>query len=718
MKRGFAKIYFIVLILLLGLVFFYDFTSEKSVTGSIIGSAEETYQLCGEKIYALDTNEELQGVAVVTLSPQHIVNIRIIYDPENNPFVAADDFFSSQEIKDRYDFALKDGKNAFVLITRKYDDCGWDVPSEVKQALSFTDKELSRAKTACSDYDTDSCPYPQCTVFNKEIGFLRNFPGCENGKKSIQVCTKNPNAPEEVESLNFCYIETGYTIGLDIFDSKNEPIETSATYFYEKRGTFGWKFLIENGLPKIKIPELDGKEKIIEPEFILDFGNKHCNYYFFSHERKASKLKYDLPLKQEFADRQKGLCRYGLSDGLEEDLKILGVQPKFSICPDLVYWGKLTNEIECPATQPCEINVPEGKKEYFGILFEEDSCGYYKISEDEDGFSIKQEEILERAEKNVEDCSAKYVSQCSDLEDNDKDGKRDYPDDPGCFSNYDTDESDLSYSECIELYPGTNNANENRINVIFVGHGYDGLGQISGKIKSQVDALLELVPFKSYKEKFNFWLVGEIGNIENCEDRLMIPPFEESKYLHCPSDIAKKCGDLNNVFINNIINDRAASLNYRTRAFFSGGTMMLYETDITYRDTLFGHEFGHTFGLLSDEYVESTFPEFFQNFPNLIPMNGPNCYSTIEDTTHWQCMQNAPWKDMFGDGCGEPGVIDCNENDLNYNYEVGCFEGCAYFEHGAFRPTRCSLMKTHHDCERFGPVNEKAIEKRILDLTG
>ena len=192
-KKNEAKIYFFVIMVLLIFTFFFNFDS-FNITSAIIGSAEDTYELCGESIYSVDANEQLQGIAVITLSPQHIVNIRVIYDPENNPFVAADDFFSSRDIQDRYDFKLKDGKNVYVLIMKKYKECGWLSLKEPAKESSEQEisEEIHEDNINCAQLSVEDCKkIDQCRIETVLASLPKKglLPGCSGPQsKKIEIC--------------------------------------------------------------------------------------------------------------------------------------------------------------------------------------------------------------------------------------------------------------------------------------------------------------------------------------------------------------------------------------------------------------------------------------------------------------------------------------------------------------------------------------------------
>jgi hypothetical protein len=335
--------------------------------------------------------------------------------------------------------------------------------------------------------------------------------------------------------------------------------------------------------------------------------------------------------------------------------------------------------------------------------------------------------------KKVENCPVKQCVVVSEEIDRIAGCERKSKEVSGCFYNSDFIEVlESDSAPCLDVIDGFNDIGADRANVIFIGHGYQSALDVKERAKAQVEKLLEIEPFSEYKDRLNFWVVNEVGSLSECEERLMYPMIEESKYLHCPTNLADKCPALGNQFVNNIINDEAFGLDYRSRAsstvegivFLEDGTLMLYDSNLHYYGgKFFAHEFGHSFGKLHDEYTESTFSGLFENFPNPISLNGPNCFSTFLGTSRSQCLQNAAWKDMIGNGCGEDGVVDCDSSDPDFIYEVGCFEGCFYFSTGSFRPTLCSLMNDR--CSEgevmypdYGPVNEHFIEQRLLQYSG
>ena len=97
------------------------------------------------------------------------------------------------------------------------------------------------------------------------------------------------------------------------------------------------------------------------------------------------------------------------------------------------------------------------------------------------------------------------------------------------------------------------------------------------------------------------------------------------------------------------------------------------------------HEFGHSFGLLYDEYTEDGKEDRPGN---------PNCANSTEEAKKW-------W------------------GDLAEKYdEVDYFNGCSYVEDN-IRPTLNSIMRNHEILDNeFEKVNERQLTSRINDKTG
>ncbi len=225
------------------------------------------------------------------------------------------------------------------------------------------------------------------------------------------------------------------------------------------------------------------------------------------------------------------------------------------------------------------------------------------------------------------------------------------------------------------------------------------------------DGLLSVEPFKSNKDKFNFWYVDQTVPYSRCKEQ------ESSQFFACydklleANALAANCIVPNKYVIYTIADYFRSSAG--DKVYLSSAIDRL---DAPYVDQarVFVHEFGHQFGDLADEYIETSGSVW-----NEISQSGRlDCY-VPSPATETMCLQNAPWKEFIGNGCGKEGLTDCNEKDEFYNNEVGCFEGCSLTEFGIFRPTRNSIMRCH-TCNpfTFGPWNEKLIKDKMSRFTG
>jgi hypothetical protein len=234
-------------------------------------------------------------------------------------------------------------------------------------------------------------------------------------------------------------------------------------------------------------------------------------------------------------------------------------------------------------------------------------------------------------------------------------------------------------------------------------------------------SVLELEPFKSNKDKFNFWYVDEIIPLNRCQRSIL--GGTTSTRITCDDNqyrLNEHCA-VDNKYVTRMINDdfrsSAGGWIHMSMVPRDGDSYRVFTKEglaLSFSDPgLFSHEFGHQFGDLRDEYVEEEKP-----FSGTREITQGNCYFGISKTED-ECLQNTQWKEFIGNGCKEDGIIDCEhrEDDL-YNLEVGCFEGCLYTSAEIYRSTFNNIMRSHNrDPFGFGEWNEFLIQEKI-DLIG
>ncbi|HLC69187.1 MAG TPA: M64 family metallopeptidase [Candidatus Bilamarchaeaceae archaeon] len=291
----------------------------------------------------------------------------------------------------------------------------------------------------------------------------------------------------------------------------------------------------------------------------------------------------------------------------------------------------------------------------------------------------------------------------------------------------------LGNTSCYAVIPGHNEPDHERVNVVFVGFemdqdafvsllplfvDYNGTGlttqvEENQKITSEGETdvftenrtftfrgLLGIEPFKSNRDKFNFWYVDEIQNVSiaaKFSNRNATAAATRTDN-YCESDIAQSCG-LANTYPIHICNVTGRSFGswIRNKAYIGsvyffpkpGGTIWQREGAFNpYIIRTIVHEFGHSFGGLMDEYTMAD---------GSASPGEPNCAPDLETAQQW-------WGDLVGQG----------EGDM----EIGYFEGCSYALDN-IRPTNKSLMRiTSSPIYDFGIVNEQHLQQLLDQYSG
>ena len=300
-----------------------------------------------------------------------------------------------------------------------------------------------------------------------------------------------------------------------------------------------------------------------------------------------------------------------------------------------------------------------------------------------------------------------------------------------------------SLPSCIELYNGINvKTDSNRFNIVFVGMGFKSVDDLKVAAKRIVDidgnsssktisdGLMQIPVFKNNQNKFNFWYVdytrpfsskdpqtisNELYNfylIKSCQDILpnrVIPVFIYPGQIGS-NDYPYASYGRNYVTLTDCL-DSESNCNGGDYPNLQNGNI---------------HELLHTIPCLGDEYGS------WGNNPQPSSMQAVDFNNVLTGNANLQfyvgsynnCIINAPWKNMIGNGCGIDGIIDCFSNDcsqpLSYvngvdtrpeccisgkdcGMEIGCFEGGLYSDKGIWRSSGGGVMRNI-----YGKLNGEA----------
>lgn len=213
--------------------------------------------------------------------------------------------------------------------------------------------------------------------------------------------------------------------------------------------------------------------------------------------------------------------------------------------------------------------------------------------------------------------------------------------------------------DCVSVLYNSNP--NNSIDIVFVGDGYTKWDSFVTDVNDNIQMFLTTEPFKSNKDKLNFYRVDKLDEI-NCEvgSWIKCDEFEVKKVAsYCPNDYIMVLVDRNKV--KDLLNPvRSSAVSNMEKINTADNKLVVL------------HEFGHIFGGLADEYVDDK----YYGSINFNPNDYPNCDLPP------QCNE---WHGING---------------------TGCFAGCSLGRYS--RPTENSLMRSL-SIEKFGPLNEKIL---------
>jgi len=239
---------------------------------------------------------------------------------------------------------------------------------------------------------------------------------------------------------------------------------------------------------------------------------------------------------------------------------------------------------------------------------------------------------------------------------------------------------------CVPVHTKKNS--DEQIDIVFVGDGYS-LHPLIAEVKNLLDhayikienddyigdGFFTIEPFKSNRDLFNFWVVENEELIPRKNYRTRAGDTVRKIDYTKAAELASKCSFAEYIVV--VSKEKFRSYAYRN----SNDCYISIPNARDPNDTgkVFLHEFGHTFGSLADEYIETIKGDKWRE---------PNCAPDEETAKTW-------WKDIEG---------------------AEFHKGCAFVGKN-IRSTQNSLMRhSSPDGVVYGPVNEKALLKKINEF--
>lgn len=238
----------------------------------------------------------------------------------------------------------------------------------------------------------------------------------------------------------------------------------------------------------------------------------------------------------------------------------------------------------------------------------------------------------------------------------------------------------------------------NRLDILMLGDGYtaDEMVLFDEHVTAAVDGLLASEPFDRFAGFINIHKLEVVSSESGTDEPDQVPPvyvdtaFNSSfnyagvpQLLYAQTDLvlesAAAVPEYDTIIL--LVNTSRYGGGAGSYAAFAGGASSAVK--------LMLHEFGHSFGGLTDEY-ESPYDTYSGPEPA-----APNC-----TTMSWFMMnaQELKWYRWLGiDG-------------------VGVNEGCEYYAHGKYRPSESCLMRSL-DAD-FDPVCREVMALRLFDYAG
>jgi hypothetical protein len=246
----------------------------------------------------------------------------------------------------------------------------------------------------------------------------------------------------------------------------------------------------------------------------------------------------------------------------------------------------------------------------------------------------------------------------------------------------------------------------NKVNIVFLPDGYtqNQLSRFLNDINTKINYFFSIDPFKTYASQFNVFAIS-VASVDSGASHPAQNIYKNT-YFSCSYDFA---GIERLLTPTDDGNTRAMTLlqsfvpNYHIAIILvndqeyggSGGWCSVTSINSQSNEILM-HELGHSFGHLTDEYVDTTIKETPVEFPN---------------ATHETTRSLIKWNKFILDST----LLPTPQTD-EYSTVVGLFEGAEYVATGWYRPQlNCRMRALNFD---YCKVCADAIAKNIIQISG
>lgn len=320
----------------------------------------------------------------------------------------------------------------------------------------------------------------------------------------------------------------------------------------------------------------------------------------------------------------------------------------------------------------------------------------------------------------------------------------------------------LIQGKCTEVLAGHNNVDGKKLNIVFIGIEIDDgetkpykdsfdFYYLEGRSKKLAESIFSIEPYKSNKELINFWNYSDI-----LQERLVVDektgnvlfPFAFDSW----SDVIKGDCGIVPTQVELVIKHKevVGGTDQMTFGGQGGSNLNFSISIVTVYDTkdiesyvnrpalqaldheLVFHQLGYTplHDFLDGNSDSENGRQLLDSYKEeLIGANAvcyqPTSENLSEEEAVNECKQRSGWHDLIGNGCGKDGVLDCEEDDINYYSEVSCHKGCAQSDN-FYRPLKYSIFLQGDDKTKdygmydftIGKQKMRRVCNKIKDYTG